>query len=849
MNTNAKQYVTRANFETLESREYMSAATIGLQDGVLTLTADPNTASTIEVAFSANHKYVTATATDKHETFRVNQIKSLVLIGSTKNDYIYVDPKLGLPAEINGNGGNDIIWGGTGLDTINGGNGNDQIHGHGAISTGSGNDTVWGSNLGDSIYAGSGSDLVIGGNGNNLIYGGSGNDTLISGTGNDKILAGSGNTVIYGGSGNDTLSDGTGSDTIYGGSGPNVIIVKSPTTVIHANAANDVEIEYIKPISSSVSSTSTNVSGTATLGATPKSATRPTRSPGGSTSPASPIPTAAPTVPNPAAPQPVITQLETTIIAGEGVNVNALSSVIPTGTPLTTTYSWNFGDVGSKYNVLPGWNAGHVYANAGTYTITLTETDSAGNISSTSSKVIVTADTRPIIYVDNSGSDSNSGASPSQAVQTAAEAFKLAGSNVKIEFKAGETFVVNADLFISGHDVYVGSYGTGSSPVLMWEGANPWNATICMATTASNVTIQGLTFDSPNGVVNGEAPEVNDIAIWAAGTNLVVSDNTFLNVDDAVNATLMPTGVIVQDNTAPLLQGLRGYFCWVDGTNWSIMGNTVANTTRQHDIRGNDTAIVGVLIYDNNLTKQYPASDPDETAKSTINFREGNYVYIDANVLNDSMLAFFPGPGQATNLDVDWVVVENNVLHDAELSISTIVHHMLVSNNTFDLSGEGNAQIDIQPGDLTDPDGHLTDITITQNTGINTGTNGEFLLLESQAAPGSITLTKNLYEAPNDELGLNGAAALWIDAPDLSGFAQISGNIWPAPVTNGQGVAGVVNYINGYASSSSYLTPQEWDSESDVSNDQFSDTPLAAGTYQIKLNGITAGANGIALAA
>ncbi|HWE95251.1 MAG TPA: hypothetical protein VG269_14890, partial [Tepidisphaeraceae bacterium] len=85
---------------------------------------------------------------------------------------------------------------------------------------------------------------------------------------------------------------------------------------------------------------------------------------------------------------------------------------------------------------------------------------------------------------------------------------------------------------------------------------------------------------------------------------------------------------------------------------------------------------------------------------------------------------------------------------------------------------------------------------------------------------------------------------LTLDAPDLSGFAQISGNIWPAPNSYGG-----VNYLAGYTSPTSYLTPAEWDQESKVSNDQFASVSLPAGTYQLTLNGMTAGATGVSLAA
>jgi len=314
---------------------------------------------------------------------------------------------------------------------------------------------------------------------------------------------------------------------------------------------------------------------------------------------------------------------------------------------------------------------------------------------------------------------------------------------------------------------------------------------------------------------------------------------------------LEPSGIIVQDNTAPLLKGLREYFCWVDGNNWSILGNYVANSTRQHVIRGQDTVLKGVLIDGNNLTKTYPSDDPGEDHKTTINFRIGSYIFISNNVLSDSSVSLSPTIGQDTSLTLDWVVVQDNYINNTDLVINEIVHHMLVQDNVFNLSGDDSrGQIDIYPGTLSDPNGHITDITITQNTGLNTGTEGVFLWMYSQAAPGAITLTNNLYSAPNEQLAVDGSTALLINAPDLSGFAQISGNIWPSPTTSGPyGTTGVVNFVAGYASPNNFLTPAQWDAESNVSNDQFSDAPVATGTYQMTLNGITAGASGVALAA
>ncbi len=74
------------------------------------------------------------------------------------------------------------------------------------------------------VFGTSGNNAAINGNGHeNIIYGGAstsptgtGNDTINAGAGNDTVYGGDGNDVIRGGGNNDTLFGGDGNDTIYG---------------------------------------------------------------------------------------------------------------------------------------------------------------------------------------------------------------------------------------------------------------------------------------------------------------------------------------------------------------------------------------------------------------------------------------------------------------------------------------------------------------------------------------------------------------------------------------------------------------------------------------------------------
>ena len=526
-------------------------------------------------------------------------------------------------------------------------------------------------------------------------------------------------------------------------------------------------------------------------------------------------PTTAPTTAPATQPSvAVITQLETNVTTGQGVEVNALSSTINSGSWLNATFAWDFGDPGSQYNNLPGWNAGHIYVYSGTYDITLTLTDLAGSVSVAKTQVLVQADTRTVIYVDAlTGNDRNQGDSPGRAVKTAVRAFSLAGSNSRIRFHRGQVFPVPTTLWVNGHDQAIDSYGTNTtaSPVLMFAPADGSEAVIFVGQSCYNTTITGLIIDSPNQVGLGPANELNIFAVWAGGSNLAVNGCTFKNVGDAVNATVGCNGVIIQNCSAPLIKGMRGYLAWGGGHDWSILGNTVVNSTRAHCVRVNDPSCVGVLVAFNNLTKQYPADDPGEAVKDTVDVRIGSYVWVAKNILLDSPCSISPSPGQTANQIVNWSVWDTNSIQGGQLIVDEVGRHVMLRNNSLTITGTG--QIEIVPTGNTVPGAQLTDITVTQNTGTNNTATGEFIDVFAGAAPASIVLTGNVFVAPNLAVGANWTSGIHIES-DLTAFSVISGNTWPAP--NAVQLQGVVNLVKGQ-----YFTPNQWLGLPNVSGDKF----------------------------
>ncbi|MCF7699270.1 calcium-binding protein [Loktanella sp. M215] len=106
-------------------------------------------------------------------------------------------------------------------DTIDGDTGNDEVYG------GGGKDLITG-NMGDDILFGEdGADSMNGGSGNDLLFGGAGDDILEGGWGDDSLTGGEGRDLLNGGGGNDVLdgrdADG-GFDYLNGGAGDDLLL-------------------------------------------------------------------------------------------------------------------------------------------------------------------------------------------------------------------------------------------------------------------------------------------------------------------------------------------------------------------------------------------------------------------------------------------------------------------------------------------------------------------------------------------------------------------------------------------------------------------------------------------------
>ena len=194
-----------------------------------------------------------------------------------------------------GEGGNDVLNGGSGHDALYGGDGDDILNeGPGSIDGGAGSlldggagdDTIRLSFGSTTVYGGSGNDLIHLSFGNSVIDGGAGTDTVLigsdrqsfnlstsngvtivtagtsvyqltnveqiqfrdqililggntSGTSGDDVLTGSaGADVISGLGGNDVITPGAGSDTVDGGAGIDTLVLSGPASSYYFEATS-----------------------------------------------------------------------------------------------------------------------------------------------------------------------------------------------------------------------------------------------------------------------------------------------------------------------------------------------------------------------------------------------------------------------------------------------------------------------------------------------------------------------------------------------------------------------------------------------------------------------------------
>lgn len=167
----------------------------------------------------------------------------------------------------------------------------------------------------------------------------------------------------------------------------------------------------------------------------------------------------------------------------------------PGGDYALQNYIWDFGDPGSgswtnngkSRNQATGYITAHVFQNPGTYNVTLTVIRSDGSAVNYQEQISVQDFSGTTYYVSSAGSDSNNGTTQSTPFRTVGRAATVAGPNVRILFRRGDTFAASDEWVIdrSGPCI-VGAYGSGAIPVIQWPSGYTRSGVVFSANSQGN---------------------------------------------------------------------------------------------------------------------------------------------------------------------------------------------------------------------------------------------------------------------------------------------------------------------------------------------------------------------------
>jgi hypothetical protein len=192
---------------------------------------------------------------------------------------------------------------------------------------------------------------------------------------------------------------------------------------------------------------------------------------------------------------------------------------------------------------------------------------------------------------------------------------------------------------------------------------------------------------------------------------------------------------------------------------------------------------------------------------------------------------------------VPWLKFDGNTLQASQLYVHSSVQHGMISNNFSNL--EYYQQFEIDPHDSTYPSRQMQDITFTHNTGAQQGTIGSMLQVDGDTPWHFLTVTDNVFAAPNLQPGNQFAASIMIKANTDNAIAWEDNNVWAPPSAAyaywyvPQGVI----FIAPGLDPSKFLTASQWNGLSNVGTDTFRSVSVnAGGSLQTSNNGQMIGA-------
>ena len=491
-----------------------------------------------------------------------------------------------------------------------------------------------------------------------------------------------------------------------------------------------------------------------------------------------------------------VTLLTTTVGSALHLEVPGLAGSVA---PHLQTHTWDFGDKGGSYNALGGFNAAHVYASAGVYTVRRDGQQIA--------QVVVrrAADAVP--------------------VETSAELRAVLGAGGSAQLPPG-TLLLEDSIDVAPGARLVGS--PGGSSQLYWTGSA---SGAMLYAYRGGLTVSDVTFASRfYQTTDGNAPD----AIRLGGSANTILGCRFVDVRTAVNGNGRPDGTLVQDCVVSGVTDLRGYLVWAEGRRWTLLGNRVPNSTRETPVRisaiGGTANCQMVLIWGNALANiERQAVDPQDTVKSALRVEAADFVWVEHNEFGGMAEAgpLGEGDGLASAYQRASYVVWRNNVHRGPVRLKHGLQHVLVEDSRIDyLGGSVGGWVTAVTVEGVDPryGRFCTDVTIRRNL-ITTPRHGERQIWVQGVVAGGLAFSNNTLVQGRSLAAPVNRASIAYEGGWQPGYVSQS-NLFPAGGDHGWPNPLAVVQAGGQNDVASYLTAPQWLTLDGVSGDVFADLPM-----------------------
>jgi PKD repeat protein len=451
-------------------------------------------------------------------------------------------------------------------------------------------------------------------------------------------------------------------------------------------------------------------------------------------------------------------------------------------------YEWNFGDsnsgtwtpTGLSRNTATGYTAAHVFETAGTYTVSLTVTDTGGTVYSYSQSITVSAISGTTYYVASNGSDANNGTSTNTPFLTVEHGLTMAAANRSILLRRGDTFNEGPLVASGTGPLIIGAYGAGNRPIINSSASGD------PGTPEFPVRLTGTDWR----VMDVEIQGTGWCALQAEG-----SPGLYLRCFVNSNGIVVGIGGSTGNQSTPL-DGVGFVECEVDSSNLYggylearrgvVMGNNI------HDISGSHVLRVPQMhhgvISNNRLWWTDAARHSLKLHSRAVD--DGflgwtQFVVISDNIVygNQEPVHFSPQDTGADEI-VSHVVYERNKHFNSSVTIAHVViwaDDVICRNNVMDMSGGSTSTYGFLATHGGAEPNHFN-IRVYNNTIARSDACTELIALQTNTSATNVEYKNNILYAPSGSLTA-------VEGTPGAGFSQ-SNNVTTSTNPNFVNLAG-----------------------------------------------------------